>query len=78
MLEQEATLDLDQADLENAVQYWLNRKVLKNECTVTDIKYHISTEHSVISEVKVDIKTYKVSFIQAGHDNEQPDRPDPG
>ncbi len=78
MLEQKATLDLDQADLEKAIQYWLNREVLKNECTVTDIQYHTSTEYSGLSEDKVDTKTYKVSFIQVGHDNEQPDRPDPG
>ncbi len=83
MLEEEATLNLNQTDVMVAVEFWLNRVVLKDRCSVTGLGVEVEGMGYYSGEI---IKTYKVSFITPREDenveteqpDQNPDKPDPG
>ncbi len=59
MLENASTLTLNQDDINTAVQYWLNKEILINECYVTNVDLYL---HGDVDEAR----SFMVKFSPAG------------
>jgi hypothetical protein len=59
----DAKLELSQADIARAVEYWLNKRILRQPCVVHDLKVSTANQWQAV--------TFRVTIVEAEDEGEE-------